>query len=375
MSKESSPENAVRPPFFTRGFIRGSIVAALLGVVALSVLVLVDYRKESARISEFRQLTTREEQRDYLLRLHEGLSYVAYQDSLGKWTGGVGHLLEGRYSRDQIDQWRRGIPERQVWQWLEEDTTSAQQQLENVFGREQWFRQAPDHVWVVLNDMTFNMGIGQTGGSKGLLGFNAMVRNLRDSRWDGASEEMLDSLWRYQTGKRSHRLAYLMRHGELGTSWIPQFYRDFVMLRKWKLGFAAVVLLASIIALRLWWCGRVEVQSFNELSLKKRVLYLLQTDGRSSNCGAISNALDRMAEVCGHQPWFRSIFESESNRLAVFVAASIAMGGWESFQGPDNVEIFECAEEGCWQSMPYTLAACGVFNAPQIHSLVRRVLA
>lgn len=375
MSTDCSPKNRLRPRFFSRGFNLGIVVTGLTGLVVLFLIGIADYNRESARASEFRQLNTRTEKVNYLLRLHEGVVFAAYDDSLGNATGGVGHLLKGKYSQGQIDEWRQGIPESLVWRWLAEDTAKAESLLENRFANEQWFQSAPDRVMIVLTDMTFNMGIGREDGSKGLLSFRQMVENLRSGNWEGASEEMLDSLWRYQTGKRAHRLAYLMRHGELGTAWLPQFYLDYVKLRLSTLLALGALLLATVGGLRHWWCNYVEVRSFNELSLNQRVLYILQRDGRSSNCGAISNALVPMERTCGSSPWFDAIRENDGNALAVLLAASIAMGGWETFQGPENVEIFECAEESDWQRMPLVLAGRGAFNRTSTASFVSRVLA
>ena len=56
------------------------------------------------------------------IKLREGTRYFAYLDSLGKLTGGTGHLItDNSYSEGDP------ITEEQVDEWLEEDISKAKQ--------------------------------------------------------------------------------------------------------------------------------------------------------------------------------------------------------------------------------------------------------
>ncbi|MDZ4242178.1 MAG: glycoside hydrolase family protein, partial [Candidatus Omnitrophota bacterium] len=70
------------------------------------------------------------------------------------------------------------------------------------------FRQLDDVRQEVIVSMAFNLGIA------GLMRFRKMLAALDDGEYGLAADEMLDSRWADQVGRRAQRLARQMRSGE-----------------------------------------------------------------------------------------------------------------------------------------------------------------
>ena len=131
------------------------------------------------------------------LRQDEGVVPHAYQDSLGYWTIGVGHLIDKRKAG--------GLPDHVIDALLEYDVDKV---IEELGAELPVFHKLNDVRQNVLLNMAFNLGV------PGLLKFPAMIRRLEAGDFDGAAREMLDSLWATQVGRRAQRLAREMRSGE-----------------------------------------------------------------------------------------------------------------------------------------------------------------
>lgn len=141
-----------------------------------------------------------------LLRFHEGERLEAYQDSLGYWTIGVGHLL----------------PDPRNPNWAGAQITKADSDL--LFEWD-WYRHyqlirryAPwalefDEVrqYVIL-DMTFNLGIEPFDGD-GFKDWPIFVRQLRANDWAAAAANMRSTLWARQVKGRAERLARMIETG------------------------------------------------------------------------------------------------------------------------------------------------------------------
>jgi lysozyme len=131
-----------------------------------------------------------------LLILHEGVVPHAYQDSLGYWTIGVGHL---------VDQRKGGrLPDEVIWDLLDRDIKDKQARL---FSALPWAKELDEVRKAVLTDMAFNLGI------YGLLGFKNTLAAVKEERWQDAARGMLASKWATQVGMRALRLADMMRTG------------------------------------------------------------------------------------------------------------------------------------------------------------------
>lgn len=131
-----------------------------------------------------------------LISLHEGRVPHAYQDSLGYWTIGVGHLIDKRKGGR--------LPEQVIDLLLDYDIAEHSRGL---FTAAPWIMELDEVRKAVLVDMAFNLGI------KGLLGFKNTLAAVKEGRWDDAAAGMLASRWASQVGARASRLADMMRSG------------------------------------------------------------------------------------------------------------------------------------------------------------------
>lgn len=130
------------------------------------------------------------------LVVDEGYRRCAYKDTLGKYTIGFGHLI----TKDDVilKQQVKGklcISAHDAVSLLRQDYTYAYNSVATKYG---W---AEDEAKQILVNMTYQMGA--TGVSK----FAIMLDNLRNSKYDDAASEMLDSRWANQTSIRASRLA------------------------------------------------------------------------------------------------------------------------------------------------------------------------
>lgn len=131
-----------------------------------------------------------------LIEDHEGRVPYAYQDSLGYWTIGVGHLIDRRKGGS--------LPDHIIDALFEHDLTHYKRKVEAALP---WFKELDEVRQAVLVDMAFNLGI------TGLLGFQKTLTAVRERRWKDAAAAMLQSRWAQQVGRRALRLSDMMRSG------------------------------------------------------------------------------------------------------------------------------------------------------------------
>ena len=124
----------------------------------------------------------------------EGIVLKMYQDTVGKWTIGVGHNLDDK-----------PISRRAAEIILEDDINDSIASLKTKLP---WTEQLDEVRKAVLINMAFNMGIG------GLLAFKKMLTACKSGNFKLAAKEMLDSKWKDQVGQRAFRLAKQMETGE-----------------------------------------------------------------------------------------------------------------------------------------------------------------
>jgi len=128
------------------------------------------------------------------LEIDEGKRSKMYQDTVGKWTAGVGRNLSDReFSEDEIAL------------MLKNDIDIVERELDKALP---WWRDMSEARQNVLANMAFNLGI------KRLLAFKNTLTFMRAGRYDAAAMGMLDSLWAKQVKQRAVRLAAMMRTGE-----------------------------------------------------------------------------------------------------------------------------------------------------------------
>jgi lysozyme len=124
-----------------------------------------------------------------LLR-HEGLRLVPYMDTTGHLTIGVGHNLS------------KPISHRAAMLILEDDIADAKNDCLHAFP---WFVELNEQRQAVIINMCFNLGLSR------LKKFAGMLKAIELGDYDKAADEMLDSLWTKQVGKRAVELAAIMR--------------------------------------------------------------------------------------------------------------------------------------------------------------------
>ena len=131
------------------------------------------------------------------LRDEEGEVLSAYQDHLGFWTIGVGHLIDKRKG-GTISPYISSL-------LLESDIADKAIDLDKSLP---WWRDLDDGRQAVLLGMAFQMGIN------GLLGFKNTLAMVKSGNYAGAANGMLNSLWAKQTPARAKRMSEQMRTGE-----------------------------------------------------------------------------------------------------------------------------------------------------------------
>lgn len=122
---------------------------------------------------------------------HEGLRLSPYRCTEGKLTIGVGHNLDDN-----------PISKRAAMMILEDDIAHCLVDLRNNISG---FTAMPETVQEVLVNLCFNMGINR------LLGFKNTLGHLREGNYPAAADELLDSRYARQVGRRANELADTLR--------------------------------------------------------------------------------------------------------------------------------------------------------------------
>ena len=125
------------------------------------------------------------------LIVHEGMELKPYQCTADKTTIGVGRNIQ-----------EIGITEDEARYLLDNDILRVCEELDNAI---HWWRDLSEVRQRVLIDMVFNLGITR------FMKFSRTIEPIEAGQYDIAAEEMLDSKWSRQVGKRSQTLAEAMR--------------------------------------------------------------------------------------------------------------------------------------------------------------------
>lgn len=130
-----------------------------------------------------------------VLSHEEGHKRLAYKDSVGKWTVGVGHNIEDV-----------PLSDRAIEQILDDDVCRALADVRSIYG-DSWTK-FPRNTKKALVLMGFQLGKG------GLAKFVQMKAHLDAGDYVLAAEEAMRSKWAEQTPARAARVAALMRGDE-----------------------------------------------------------------------------------------------------------------------------------------------------------------
>lgn len=126
-------------------------------------------------------------------RRYEGLSVMPYKCPTGHLTIGYGHNLENGISKEAAEF------------ILEQDMAAAEKSVTKQFA---WWKRLNEVRQFVLVDMCFNMGLGK------LCTFKKMLSAVQRGDYTAAANEMLNSRWAVQVGRRAKELAEMMKTGE-----------------------------------------------------------------------------------------------------------------------------------------------------------------
>jgi lysozyme len=141
-----------------------------------------------------------------ILTRHEELRLWPYLCPAGKRTIGVGRNLDDKgLSKEEIAMLLdEGISEKVAEMLLDNDIADAIKECNQKFP---WFDGLNEARTIVVISMVFNMGMPR------FLGFRKTIGHIEAGRFGAAADEMLDSRWARQVGRRATELAQMMRDG------------------------------------------------------------------------------------------------------------------------------------------------------------------
>ena len=128
------------------------------------------------------------------LRLHEGVEKFPYKCTAGYLTIGVGRNIE-----------ERGLLDDEIDFLLDNDIEVVMNEVSVTFD---WFFDLSEVRQRVVADMIFNLGLPR------FKQFKNMIAALEAGDWAEAANQMMDSKWAKQVGKRAERLRDMMETGE-----------------------------------------------------------------------------------------------------------------------------------------------------------------
>jgi len=132
------------------------------------------------------------------LKIDEGVKLTVYLDSVGLPTVGVGHLV---LNKDKLKLGDTITMER-CDSLLESDMNVSLQNCGKLFPK---FEVMPENIQQVIANMMFNMGLYR------LSGFKKFIAALLAKNYSLAADEMKNSKWYTQVGKRAQRLEKKIR--------------------------------------------------------------------------------------------------------------------------------------------------------------------
>lgn len=129
-----------------------------------------------------------------MVKRHESFRGRPYTDSVGKITIGYGRNLQDNPLSPEEGEYL-----------LKRDLVTAELDARSIF---RYFDSINEPRQAALIDMSFNLGRVR------LLGFRKFIEAVDSKNWVNASNEMLNSLWAQQVGKRAIELAKIMETGD-----------------------------------------------------------------------------------------------------------------------------------------------------------------
>jgi lysozyme len=127
------------------------------------------------------------------LKIHEGVKYASYLDSVGLPTGGIGHLLRS----NEISQFPIPTPisESQVESWFQQDAPISITGAQTLLGISTW-GDLSDIRKRACADLCYNLG------QKRLSKFVNFIAAMKASDYNAAGTSLRNSVWFTQVGRR-----------------------------------------------------------------------------------------------------------------------------------------------------------------------------
>ena len=128
------------------------------------------------------------------LKIHEGVRYKSYNDSVGLLTGGIGHLMR----QNEIPTYTpigTPIAESQVTAWFNQDAPTSIKGAQDLLGTDVWGNLS-DVRKRACADLCYNMGQGR------LSKFTRFIAGMKSGDYNLAGASLRDSKWFTQVGRR-----------------------------------------------------------------------------------------------------------------------------------------------------------------------------
>lgn len=136
---------------------------------------------------------------------HEGNVPYVYLDHLGYKTMGIGHLIR-QSEPEYLLKVGQGVSKEAIDEYFENDLRIAIDDARRIFGD---LNEHPQDVIRVLVNMSFNLGYPR------LNKFVKMKEAVAQKNYLKAADEMKDSRWYTQVGRRGPELFKLMSEADL----------------------------------------------------------------------------------------------------------------------------------------------------------------
>ena len=137
------------------------------------------------------------------IKFHEGVKNVVYKDHLGYLTVGVGHLILETEPENNLKE-GDSITDERVNELFEVDLKVCTDELD---AKLPWWKDLDEIRQRCMIDLTFNMGMPR------LLKFKKTLAHLQNSDFASAGDELLNSNYARQVGKRANRISEMIKTG------------------------------------------------------------------------------------------------------------------------------------------------------------------
>ena len=138
------------------------------------------------------------------LKIDEGCVYEIYNDHLGYPTFGIGHLVRESDPENGSPVGTK-VSEDRVADAFDDDIEIVLSDCNKLYPD---FEDLPEEVQQIIANMMFNLGRPR------LPKFRGMKAGVDAKDWNRAADEMVDSRWYAQVGRRAERLVDRMREIE-----------------------------------------------------------------------------------------------------------------------------------------------------------------